>query len=426
MASSLERQEDNNEDVEFFLSAEPYKIDYKGPCTVDIKLLAKMLVIEPFDKRKRSTEISVYSHFVQHKNILFNPFSCESASVALVFPTINACKTVFDIIMGYQVDVKQEVEDGCLNQRQILIPLLHEARTNPTMNKKTKYGIIYVLQDCVAIEDGGNVKSELGDALFNYSLPSSSEPIYIESPDMNITSSLNEYDINTKEKTSKTSPDAFAELIDTEVVKREEPCISMQIVSRKRRKSPEYRSTAVEVKQCNTETLDEQQQLPLVQPETNASTLILQTKKVIQSSHFLVHKITSPGRPRCQLMIFVSDEKNLCYPYAFERKNTLCRFLCMNCQKNRHYAVAHLRCEEDGEYYVELGLIKHICTPVIYVRQRDETIVPCTLYSALFFGAPTKYKKRIFPGQIQKDDSEVIEPTVVVKDNKSSEASAKC
>uniref|UniRef100_A0A914YCT3 Uncharacterized protein n=1 Tax=Panagrolaimus superbus TaxID=310955 RepID=A0A914YCT3_9BILA len=169
MASPFQRNENT---VQLFLSTEPQKLYYKGPCAVDIKVLSQLFIVEPCDKDTNAVEISnILCHISTQNNI------------ALIFPTVEACKTVYDIIFKYQVDVKQEVDDLLSNhqlQNQILIPLFNEAKSNSLIHERTKHCIIDMLQDLASaaaeeILRNTNMKSELNEPLPFESQPSSKE-----------------------------------------------------------------------------------------------------------------------------------------------------------------------------------------------------------------------------------------------------------
>uniref|UniRef100_A0A914YTB9 Uncharacterized protein n=1 Tax=Panagrolaimus superbus TaxID=310955 RepID=A0A914YTB9_9BILA len=403
MASPFQRNENT---VQLFLSTEPQKLYYKGPCAVDIKVLSQLFIVEPYDKDTNAVEISVYSPFNQYKNILCH-ISTQN-NIALVFPTVEACKTVYDIIFKYQVDVKQEVDDLLSDhqlQNLILIPLFNEAKSNSLIHERTKHCIIDMLQDLASaaaeeILRNTNMKSELNEPLPFESQPSSKEssPTLCDTLASIVNQPLDRFQQNISVK-DEPEEAVHVESDDLKLnVERLEPVENLQNESRKRRLSSENLNTVVQNKQCKIEVMDEQANLTPLQPQTSQGTLMA-TKKIIKSTHFVVHRITNYGYRKHELILFISDEKNLCYPYFYKKKNTGNCFTCINCLKSKSSVVAHLRCSESGEYFLELGLIKHVCAPENYNDRHYLYIEPCTSYSSLFFETQITKKKK--PASLQ-------------------------
>uniref|UniRef100_A0A914YYV8 Uncharacterized protein n=1 Tax=Panagrolaimus superbus TaxID=310955 RepID=A0A914YYV8_9BILA len=356
-------------------------------------MLSEMLIVEPYDKDSNVIEISVYSPFVQHKNILCHFSSDESMAVALVFPTVDACCTVYSILMKYQVEVKQEVEDHSPTQQirdLFFIPLLKAAKSNPSFNERAKNCIMDMLDHIaavVAVQQDGILKSELDEGFREEvtasSKESSNEPMILDAIDF--TQSTDEYQHEIKEKSGVSFNTQTNGVMDEEP--RPQAMERMQNCSLKRQKSSETSVYPAITKQRKIEVLDdEQEDVSSLHPEPRQGAKILQAKKIVKSTHFLIRKTINTGRKRHELILFLSDEKKLCYSYCFERKKRGNRFSCNGCRKMKHSAIAHLRCdEESGEYFVELGLIKHVCTPDIYANNRRLYIEPCTSYFSLFF-----------------------------------------
>uniref|UniRef100_A0AC34FFS3 Uncharacterized protein n=1 Tax=Panagrolaimus sp. ES5 TaxID=591445 RepID=A0AC34FFS3_9BILA len=399
MASSYQRHENV---VELFLSTEPYLLNYKGPCNVDIKVLSKLFIAEPYDKETSPVEISVYSPFAQYKNILCHISSQNN--IALVFPTVDVCKTVYDIIFKYQVDVKQEVDDLSSNQQlqdQILLPLYNEAKSNPSVNEGTKDDIINMLQDTVAnVEQNlreSNMKSELNEPLSVEASTSSKEssPSLFDTLTSIVNQPLDKCHQNIVVKSECVEDECVESSMQglSVIPERLESIQSQQDESRKRRNSSETSDNDIKNKQCKIEVLEEEEDVPILQPQKSQGTLMA-TKKIVKSTHFVVHRLTNCGFRKHELIVFISDTKNLCYPYCYKKKTTGNCFTCINCQKRKHSVVAHLRCSENGEFFLELGLIKHVCTPVNYDEKQCLYIEPCTLYSSLFFEASSAKKKK--------------------------------
>uniref|UniRef100_A0A914PPN7 Uncharacterized protein n=1 Tax=Panagrolaimus davidi TaxID=227884 RepID=A0A914PPN7_9BILA len=219
MASSYQRREDA---IELFVTNKSCRIDYKGPCTVDVKVISKMFIAEPCDKNAKSIEISLSSSFIQHKNILCHFSSDELNNIFLVFFTVAACKSVYDILLNYQVEVKQEA-GGCSTVEKIrdkfFIPLLKEAKCNPAF----KESVSNLLEDVTAVqpEDGvNNVKSEMNEAvggeLRTSSTESSSESLLIDALDFTYSNGDYEQEVAVKEE-----PESyFASSMDVDIIER--------------------------------------------------------------------------------------------------------------------------------------------------------------------------------------------------------------
>uniref|UniRef100_A0A914QK25 Uncharacterized protein n=1 Tax=Panagrolaimus davidi TaxID=227884 RepID=A0A914QK25_9BILA len=397
MASSYQRRED---DIELFVTNKSCRIDYKGPCTVDVKVISKMFIAEPYDKNAKSVEISLSSSFIQHKNILCNFSSDESNNIFLVFPTVAACKSVYDILLNYQVEVKQEA-GGCSMVEKIrdkfLIPLLKESKSNPAFKESVKGSVSNLLEDITAVqpEDGvNNVKSEMNEAfggdLRTSSTESSCEPLLIDALDFTYSNGDYEQEVAVKEE-----PDAsFFSSMDVDIIERLDTPESTQAISRKRPSDTIMNPSGV--KQCKSEVLLDEQRPAL--PETYHRKVMMPAKKIVKSTHFLILK-TSKGK--YELIVFISDDKTFCHRYFFQRLATGDRFKCIECQKRNHTALAKLKyIKETGEYCIELGIIKHVCTPTIYNNDLGFFIEPCTSYPSLFFRTPSVNRtKRVLTGK---------------------------
>uniref|UniRef100_A0AC34FJJ4 Uncharacterized protein n=1 Tax=Panagrolaimus sp. ES5 TaxID=591445 RepID=A0AC34FJJ4_9BILA len=531
MAVSYQKHENV---VELFLSTKLDSLDYNGHCTIDIKVLSKMFVVEPNDKDTSTIEISLYSSFVQYKNILCHISYVESKRIALVFPTVDACTAVYDIIMKYQDEVKQEVGDHSLNHQirtQILIPLLNEAKSNLNLDNKLKKCVIKMLEDVVApgFFDDDNLKSEfseMSEEFISNDAESSNESYLVDADEFDAHASgkhqrgiivknelglpsnmeaevkqevgdhslnhqirtqiliplLNEAksnlnldnklkkcvikmledvvapgffdDDNLKSEFSEMSEEFISNdaessnesfLVDADefaahasgkhqrsiIVKNELGSPSnMEVMDTEQNgqlqamdaiQLPERPLDAVEIKQCKIEVMNEQEIPPQQQPApTNQNTTIMQVKKIIKSSHFLIRGTAKNIHRKHELIIFISDEKNLCYPYYYEKKKTGNRWSCINCQKVKHTAIAHLRCDdESGEFFVELGLIKHVCSPIIYSKKPGFYVEPCTSYASLFLDTVDVGKKK-------ESASKEIPPNSVAQPNNSASTSEPC
>uniref|UniRef100_A0AC35F1R6 Uncharacterized protein n=1 Tax=Panagrolaimus sp. PS1159 TaxID=55785 RepID=A0AC35F1R6_9BILA len=384
MASSYQRRENA---IKLFVTNKSCRIDYNGPCTVDVKVISQMFIAEPYDKSAKTIEISLSSSFLQHKNILCHFSSDESNNIFLVFPTVVDCKCVYDILLNYQVEVKQEA--GCRStvekiKDKFFIPLMKEAKCNPAFKKHVKDCVLNLFEDITAVaaeqpEDGiSNVKSEMNEAfdgeLRTSSTVSSSEPLLRDA--MDFTYSNDDYE---EEVAVKEEPEAsFASSMDVDIIERLHTPESTQAISRKRPSDTIMNPSGVT--QCKTEVLLDEQRPAL--PETYHQKVTMHAKKIVKSTHFLILK-TSEGK--YELILFISNTMTFCHRYFFQRLATGDRFKCIECQNRNHTALAKLKYnKETNEYFIELGIIKHVCTPTIYNNDLEFFIVPYTLFPLLF------------------------------------------
>uniref|UniRef100_A0AC35F3C1 Uncharacterized protein n=1 Tax=Panagrolaimus sp. PS1159 TaxID=55785 RepID=A0AC35F3C1_9BILA len=403
MASSYQRRENA---IELFVTNKSCRIDYKGPCTVDVKLISKMFIAESYDKNAESIEISLSSSFVQHKNILCHFSSDESNNIFLVFPTVAACKSVYDILLNYQVEVKQEGGGRSTVEKindELFILLLKEAKSNPTFKKRVKACVLNLLEDITAVaaeqpDDGiSNVKSEMdetfGGELRTSSTVSSSEPLLSDAMDFTYSNGDYEQEVAVKEE-----PEAsFVSSMDVDINESLYTPECTQAISRKRPSDTIMNPSGV--KQCKTEVLlDEQRPALPAQPETYHRKVIMPAKKIVKSTHFLILKTS---KSKYELIVFLSDTKTLCHRYFFQRLATGDRFKCIECKNRNHTALAKVKYNiETGEYFIELGVIKHVCSPIIYDNDLEFFIEPCTSYPSLFFRTPTVDRtKRVLTGK---------------------------
>uniref|UniRef100_A0A914QQL2 Uncharacterized protein n=1 Tax=Panagrolaimus davidi TaxID=227884 RepID=A0A914QQL2_9BILA len=361
-----------------------------------------MFIAEPCDKNAESIEISLSSSFIQHKNILCHFSSDESNNIFLVFPTVVACKSVYDILLNYQVEVKQETGGRSTVEKisdTFFIPLLKEAKSNPAFFKESvKDCVLNLLEDITAVaaeqpEDGvNNVKSEMNEAfdgeLRTSSTESSSEPLLLDAIDFTYSDGDYEQEVAVKEE-----PEAsVASSMNVDIIERLDTPENTQAVSRKR--PSDTIMSPFGVKQCKTEVLlDEQRSAPPCHRK-----VIMNAKKNVKSTHFLILKTS---KRKYELIVFISDAKTLCHRYFFQRLATGDRFKCIECQNRNHTALAKLKySKETCEYFIELGIIKHVCTPTIFNNDLGLFIEPCTSYPSLFFRIPSVNKtKRVLTGK---------------------------
>uniref|UniRef100_A0AC35GH13 Uncharacterized protein n=1 Tax=Panagrolaimus sp. PS1159 TaxID=55785 RepID=A0AC35GH13_9BILA len=316
--------------VGLFLSTEPKKFSYKGLCKVDINLGPKVLSIKQNDKDKTSIEIPFYYPFIMHKNILCHVSPTKLHDIVMIFPTKTSCKDVYNILLKYQVKVKQEVvEDsnifGELKDR-ILIPLSNEATDNLNVNESTRGCIMQMIKPFNSGQDVKNVmiKSELSEPPTEVPVEAISSPIVLQMPleDVEILSSYSR-----KRKSQTKNSDA-----------------TLNITSAN--------------KKCKTEPPDE-----VTTSEAVRSNDIL-SKRFLNSTEFEVQTWYRKSIKKQKLLVYCSADKKFCYSYSFETKGK--RFVCDNCKDKNRYVVAHLRNGQGGEQFVELGLLHHICEPLPY------------------------------------------------------------
>jgi hypothetical protein len=290
----------------------------------------KVLSIKQNDKDKTSIEIPFYYPFIMHKNILCHVSPTKLHDILMIFPTKTSCKDVYNILLKYQVKVKQEVvEDsnifGELKDR-ILIPLSNEATDNLNVNESTRGYIMQMIKPFNSGQDVKNVmiKSELSEPPTEIPVEVISSPIVLQMP-----------------------------LEDVEILSSH---------SRKRKSQTKNSDATLNItsanKKCKTEPPDE-----VTTSEAVRSNDIL-SKRFLNSTEFEVQTWYRKSIKKQKLLVYCSADKKFCYSYSFETKGK--RFVCDNCKDKNRYVVAHLRNGQGGEQFVELGLLHHICEPLPY------------------------------------------------------------
>uniref|UniRef100_A0A914QYN3 Uncharacterized protein n=1 Tax=Panagrolaimus davidi TaxID=227884 RepID=A0A914QYN3_9BILA len=351
--------------VELFLSTEPKKFSYKGLCKVDINLGPKVLTIKQNDKDRTSVEIPFYYPFIMHKNILCHVSPTKLHDIVMIFPTKASCIDVYNILLKYQVKVKQEVaEDSNIFvelKDRILIPLSNEVSDNLNVNESTRGCIIQMIKPFNSGQDVKNVmmKSELSESPTEVPVEAISSPIVLQMPleDVEVSSSHSR-----KRKSQTKNSNATSNITSTN-------------------------------KKCKTEPPDEVTTSEAARSNKESNDIL--SKRFLNSTEFEVQTWHRKSLKKQKLLVYCSADKKFCYSYSFETKGK--RFVCDNCKDKNRYVVAHLRNGQGGEQFVELGLLHHICEPLPY-NPPSQTfdllcdIVPVTPnINSLIFTLPCAY-----------------------------------
>uniref|UniRef100_A0A914QHI0 Uncharacterized protein n=1 Tax=Panagrolaimus davidi TaxID=227884 RepID=A0A914QHI0_9BILA len=90
---------------------------------------------------------------------------------------------------------------------------------------------------------------------------------------------------------------------------------------------------------------------------------------ILKPPNFELHRSVT-GVKDGKLVVFKEDDKNLCYNYFFNKRDS--SFLCLKCWKMKNRVRADLRIdEESGEKFVELGKNEHCCDPIKYEPEKE-------------------------------------------------------
>uniref|UniRef100_A0A914QQM7 Uncharacterized protein n=1 Tax=Panagrolaimus davidi TaxID=227884 RepID=A0A914QQM7_9BILA len=85
---------------------------------------------------------------------------------------------------------------------------------------------------------------------------------------------------------------------------------------------------------------------------------------IFKSSNFkLVHR-SFKGKMRPLLIIFDSNDKNMCYRFGFESRNNF--FFCYECKKQGRFLTARF-IQYEGKTTIEFNRLEHICKPQKYI-----------------------------------------------------------
>uniref|UniRef100_A0AC35G9Y7 Uncharacterized protein n=1 Tax=Panagrolaimus sp. PS1159 TaxID=55785 RepID=A0AC35G9Y7_9BILA len=351
--------------VGLFLSTQPKKFSYKGLCKVNLNLGPKVLAIKQNDKDRTSIEIPFYYPFIMHKTILCHVSPTKLHDIVMIFPTKSSCKDVYNILLKYQVKVKQEVvEDsnifGELKER-ILIPLSNEVTENLNVNESTKECIMQMIKPFNSGQDVKNVmiKSEFSEPPTIVPVEAICSPIVLQMPleDAEILSSHSR-----KRKSQTKNSDATLNITSTN-------------------------------KKCKTESRDEVTTSEAVGSNKESNDIL--SKRFLSSTEFEVQTWYKKSLKKQKLLVYCSADKKFCYSYSFETKGK--RFVCDNCKDKNRYVVAHLRNGQDGEQFVELGLLHHICEPLPYTPPSQTFDLLCDIgpvtpnINSLIFTLPSAF-----------------------------------
>uniref|UniRef100_A0A914R3N6 Uncharacterized protein n=1 Tax=Panagrolaimus davidi TaxID=227884 RepID=A0A914R3N6_9BILA len=85
---------------------------------------------------------------------------------------------------------------------------------------------------------------------------------------------------------------------------------------------------------------------------------------IIDSSNFKFEKRPVKGKIHPLLIIFASDDKNMCYKFGFDTCHNM--FFCYECKKQyRNFTARFIQYEEKTA--IEVNRLEHICKPQKYI-----------------------------------------------------------
>uniref|UniRef100_A0A914Q1Z9 Uncharacterized protein n=1 Tax=Panagrolaimus davidi TaxID=227884 RepID=A0A914Q1Z9_9BILA len=79
------------------------------------------------------------------------------------------------------------------------------------------------------------------------------------------------------------------------------------------------------------------------------------------------------GKETKILFIFIENDKTKCYNFQYCSRDK--KFICKECSKQKVRVTAKLRQNSDGENYLFLAKIQHVCEMVKYTPQKDDEII---------------------------------------------------
>uniref|UniRef100_A0A914QXR3 Uncharacterized protein n=1 Tax=Panagrolaimus davidi TaxID=227884 RepID=A0A914QXR3_9BILA len=94
----------------------------------------------------------------------------------------------------------------------------------------------------------------------------------------------------------------------------------------------------------------------------DSSSTLNQTLEILRPPQYEIHNFRSGNKQKQRLIVFYPYNQNYCFPYSYEVTNR--RFICIRCKKNRRLVVAYVKYDSDGDEYLELGPLYHLCPPL--------------------------------------------------------------
>uniref|UniRef100_A0A914PR34 Uncharacterized protein n=1 Tax=Panagrolaimus davidi TaxID=227884 RepID=A0A914PR34_9BILA len=94
----------------------------------------------------------------------------------------------------------------------------------------------------------------------------------------------------------------------------------------------------------------------------DSSSTLNQTPEILKPPQYQIHSFPSGSKHKQRLIVFYPYNQNYCFPYSYEVTNR--RFICIRCKKNRRLVVAYVKYDSNGDEYLELGPLYHLCPPL--------------------------------------------------------------
>uniref|UniRef100_A0AC35FFX2 Uncharacterized protein n=1 Tax=Panagrolaimus sp. PS1159 TaxID=55785 RepID=A0AC35FFX2_9BILA len=94
----------------------------------------------------------------------------------------------------------------------------------------------------------------------------------------------------------------------------------------------------------------------------DSSSTLNQTPEILKPPQYEIHKFPNGKKHKQRLIVFYPCNQSYCFPYSYEVTND--RFICIRCKKNRRSVVAYVKYDSNGDEYLELGPLYHLCPPL--------------------------------------------------------------
>uniref|UniRef100_A0A914Q013 Uncharacterized protein n=1 Tax=Panagrolaimus davidi TaxID=227884 RepID=A0A914Q013_9BILA len=95
--------------------------------------------------------------------------------------------------------------------------------------------------------------------------------------------------------------------------------------------------------------------------------------KFILAPDFELRTEMKRGKERKNLIILDKNDKTKCYVFNFRKSKKL--FQCLNCLKQYVFNTAKMVQNSEGENYVILSNVEHVCEPVKYIPYKNESFI---------------------------------------------------